>query len=270
MRPHQLNNTARVNLLKVSREDCILKLFHEGIKAKPILEIPEGIIITAGWKKIGSSQCYLQGYVMPQGFGSMLAVHSLNPQPNETILDMAAAPGGKSCFIGERIQNTGLLIANERSHKRIQSLTHNLMRHGITNVIITQQDGANLKMDHVDRVLLDAPCTGDGLIISNPSRKKSKSIMNSFSMQRIQITLLSNALSLLKPGGTCLYSTCSLNTIENEQVLYPLREQFKIESIDIPGLSGVETIHEEFTKTKRLLPSTHYCDGFFIAKLKKL
>ena len=89
-------------------------------------------------------------------------------------------------------------------------------------------------------------------------------------MQKIQINLLSKALSLLNQKGICLYSTCSLNTIENEHVLYPLRDQFKVEEINIPGISGVKTIHEEFVKTRRLLPSTHHCDGFFIAKLRKL
>ncbi|MCE7736224.1 MAG: RsmB/NOP family class I SAM-dependent RNA methyltransferase [Candidatus Heimdallarchaeota archaeon] len=268
--PDQLYNTARVNLLKISRNECIAKLHNEGIKAKPIPELAEGIFITRGWKKIGSSLTYLEGCLMPQGYGSMLTVHSLDPQPGEVVLDMAAAPGGKSCYIGERMQNTGLLIANERSYKRIQSLIHNLMRHSIENVIITQNDAAKINIDSVDRVLLDAPCSGDGLIISNPSRKKSKSIINSFSMQRIQINLLSNALSLLKPKGICVYSTCSLNTIENEQVLFPLKDKFKIEKINIPGISGVKSIHEEFGKTKRLLPSTHHCDGFFIAKLRKL
>lgn len=268
--PNQLYKTARVNLLQITREECISKLRSEGIKAKPISQLAEGILITNGWKKLGSSPSYLEGYVMPQGYGSMLTVHSLDPQPGEIILDMTAAPGGKSCYIGERMQNTGLLIANERSYKRIQSLIHNLMRHSIENVMVTQNDAAKINLEYVDRVLLDAPCSGDGLIISNPSRKKSKSVINSFSMQRIQINLLSNALSLLKPKGICVYSTCSLNTIENEHVLYPLRDHFKVEEINIPGISGVKTIHEEFVKTRRLLPSTHHCDGFFIAKLRKL
>ena len=268
--PNQLYKTVRVNLLKINRNECLSKLEDEGIKGKPISHLPEGVLITRGWKKIGSSQSYLEGHIMSQGYGSMLAVHSLDPQPDEVILDMTAAPGGKSCFIGERMRNTGLLIANEKSYKRIQSLIHNLMRHGIENAIVTQQDAAKINLDHVDRILLDAPCSGDGLIISNPSRKKSKSIINSFSMQRIQINLLSNALSLLKSEGICLYSTCSLNTIENEHVLYSLLEQFELENINIPGISGVNTIHDEFVKAKRLLPSTHHCDGFFIAKLRKI
>jgi NOL1/NOP2/sun family putative RNA methylase len=234
-----------------------------------MLEMPEGLIIRKGWKKVGSSQSYLNGYVMPQGYGSMLAVHALDPLPGDFVLDMAAAPGGKSCFIAERLQNRGQLVANEKSHKRIQSLINNLMRHSIDNVVVTHQDALSISTNNFDKILLDAPCSGDGLIVSTPSRRKKKSLINSYSLQRIQITLLSKAFSLLKPRGTCVYSTCSINSIENESVLENLFEQFSVEQINIPGNPGLQTIHQEFSKTKRLLPSQHYCDGFFIAKLQK-
>lgn len=269
LKPHHLSNTARVNLLKISRDECINELVHEGIFCKPIDTVPEGLVITKGWEKIGSSQSYLKGYVMPQGLGSMLAVHSLNPSPGEKILDMAAAPGGKSCFIAERMKGDGTLIANERSHKRISSLIHNLMRHGIQNVIVTQQDASIININDLDRIILDAPCSGDGLIVSKPRRRKSKTLANSYSMQKIQVSMLSNALSLLNSDGICIYSTCSLNTIENEGVIRPLLDQFEITTTNIPGISGNSSIHPEFLKVKRLLPSTHFCDGFFIAKLRK-
>ncbi len=262
-------NTARVNFLKITRQECIVQLLKEGIIAVADPYLDEGIVIKKGWNKIGSSQSYLSGYVMPQGYGSMLAVDSLNPLPGETILDMTAAPGGKSCFIGERMKGKGTLIANEKSHKRIQSLVHNLMRHGIANSIVTRQDALDIEIDEVDRILLDAPCSGDGLIVSNPSRRTSKTLVNTYSMQRIQISLLSKALSLLKHGGICLYSTCSINSIENELVVNQLIDEFTIEKIEIPGDPGSSTIHADLKNTKRLLPSKQYCDGFFIAKLRK-
>lgn len=269
LKPNQLLKTARVNFLKITRQESIIQLLKEGIIAKKDPYLAEGLIIKKGWNKIGSSQSYLSGYVMPQGYGSMLAVDSLNPIPGETILDMTAAPGGKSCFIGERLKEKGTLIANEKSHKRIQSLIHNIMRQGIVNSIVTRQDALDLKIDPVDRVLLDAPCSGDGLIVSNPVRRTSKTLINSYSMQRIQISLLSKALSLLKPNGICLYSTCSINAVENELVLRHFIDEFTIEKIEIPGNPGSSKIHPDFKNTKRLLPSKQNCDGFFIAKLRK-
>ncbi len=270
MKPSNLQKTIRVNITKISRTEMIDKLADDNIKCSPLTGVPEGILVKSGWKKIGSHISYLNGEFMPQGYGSMLAVHALDPLPGETILEMAAAPGGKSCFIGERLQGKGILIANDRSIKRISALIGNLARHEIENVIVTLQDGMNLEIQSVDRILLDAPCTGEGLIVSKINRRKSKIIHENYKMQKVQIGLLNKAINLLKPGGTCVYSTCSLTPIENEQVIEKVLNKVTIEKLQVEGQEGFSSIHPEFIKTKRLLPSVHMCDGFFIAKLVKV
>ena len=140
MRPNQLEKTVRVNLLKGTREEIHNNLRLENINSKYLRELGEGLIILSNKAKIGSSQAYLSGEIMPQGLGSMLTVDALDPKPGEFILDMAAAPGGKAAFIGERLKGEGLIVANDMSHSRILSLRNNLARHGIENVVISNKN----------------------------------------------------------------------------------------------------------------------------------
>lgn len=270
MRPHNLKKTARVNLMNLKRIELIKRLRNYGIIANPIKDINAGIEIIKGGKKIGSCLDYLKGNIMPQGFGSILSVVALDPRPGDYILDMAASPGGKSCFIGEKMQGKGLLISNEINNSRILALENNLSRHNINNVIIMRSDASKIKLNNFDRILLDAPCTGEGLIISDPKRKISKSIQNNFIMQKLQVQLLKHAIKMLKEGGICVYSTCSLTPYENEYVLKEIENQVEILEIKIPGENGFNINNENLMKTKRLLPSKFNCDGFFIAKMRKL
>ena len=269
--PSNIKPTIRFNLMKSNQSETVTKLHAENISVKHIEEIPEAFEVLRGKNKIGHSQTYLSGEIMPQSFGSMLSVHTLDPQPNETILDLSAAPGGKSCFIGERMGGKGTLIANEYSHSRAKSLINNLSRHGITNSIVTIQEGSKFTYpSKFDKILLDAPCSGDGLIVSQPNIRSKKTLENSFVLQRLQQSLLKHAISLLKPDGICVYSTCSLNTIENEEVIHPFLNKIQIEKISSPGIPGNLDIHEDFYHATRLLPSKLACDGFFIAKLRKI
>ncbi|MCY3411318.1 MAG: RsmB/NOP family class I SAM-dependent RNA methyltransferase [Candidatus Heimdallarchaeota archaeon] len=271
MSKRDLMVTARMNFLKCTSGEILSHLKGEGIIAEQYGEIPEMLLITKGWGKLGSSQTYLNGEIMPQGYGSMAAVHILDPQPDERILDMAAAPGGKTCFIAERMMNTGIIIANDKARDRIQSLVFNLMRHGIENTVITNQDAMYIKDMVFDRILLDAPCTGEGLIVSNVHRRTSKTLVNNYQMQKIQIMLLKRAISLLKIGGILVYSTCSLTPIENEMVINTILNQVEIIDIQLQvGDTGDTSIHPEFIKAKRFLPSKLKCDGFFIIKLRRI
>ncbi|RMG26931.1 MAG: RsmB/NOP family class I SAM-dependent RNA methyltransferase [Methanobacteriota archaeon] len=269
MHPNDLRPTARVNLHKTSRKDAIEFLLQEGIRAIPIKEVPEGIEIIQGKPKLGHSLSYLQGLVTPQGLGSMLAVHILDPKPGENILDLAAAPGGKTTFIAERMRNQGVVVANDINRARLKAVQANVNRHGLSNVIITNHDGTSIDLGmQFDRILLDAPCTGEGLLVSQPKRRRSKDISDPYILQRLQRQLLAKALSHLKIGGQLVYSTCSLNLVENEEVIDPYLDKLQVEEIhqSIPAPLSSEKIPNAI----RLLPSTHGCDGFFIALMRKV
>ncbi|MCH8905884.1 MAG: RsmB/NOP family class I SAM-dependent RNA methyltransferase [Candidatus Heimdallarchaeota archaeon] len=269
MKPQDLKKTIRFNKLKTSKNEIMDKLEKEEITVDPIIELDEGLLVTSGWKKVGSSLAYLSGEIMPQGLGSMLAIEALDPQPGEKILDMAAAPGGKSCFIAERMMGKGELVVNDISKNRCSALINNLSRHHVQNYSLSISDGANLKLSGFDRILLDAPCSGDGLIVSDIRRRNSTKILKSFALQKIQFSLLKRAVVMLKPNGYCVYATCALTPIENELVVQNILGDVTIESIDIPGYAGIGEINPLFERAKRLLPSSHGCDGFFIIKIRK-
>lgn len=270
MHPIDLIQTARVNLLRTSRETAIQLLQKEGIRALPLEEIPEGIEIIHGAEDLGHSIVYLTGLVMPQGLGSMIAVHALDPQPNELVLDLAAAPGNKTAFIAERMRNTGTIVANDKSKPRLQSIISNLNRLGITNVAITNYDGSAFPTtEKYDRILLDAPCTGEGLVVSQPSRRRSREMLDPYILQRTQQRLFKRALRLLKKGGILVYSTCSISSIENEDAVLPFMRNTSIEPIYVNSPAPFME-SEKLSGAIRLLPNTHGCDGFFVLKVKKL
>ncbi len=267
MKSNNLRKTVRFNLLNRDSKIINKQLKTENILVEKLPDIPEGWRVRKGMNRIGNSISYLSGNIYPQGYGSMLSVHALDPKPGEFILDMAAAPGGKTTFIAERMKNQGVLISNDKNTKRIQSLINNLSRHGITNTVVTMMDAQSIRLHDFDRILLDAPCTGEGLIVSQPVRRMKKT--NPYNMQRLQILLLRHAINIVKPGGVIVYSTCSISPIENEEVVNKFLDQVSIEKITISGDSGLVDFDRSFINARRLLPSKHYCDGFFIVKLRK-
>jgi NOL1/NOP2/sun family putative RNA methylase len=265
MHKAEIKRTLRLNLLHFNKNEIFSSLKEEEIRVVPDKTIPESCEVVFGELKIGHSLAYLKGMISPQGYGSMLTVHLLDPQPGEIILDMAAAPGNKTCFIGERMKNQGVLYANDSSKPRLLSLRANLNRHGIKNCIITNYDGAEFpQSEKFDKILLDAPCTGEGLLVSQPERRKSRQRVDSFILQRTQQRLVRNALQLLKPKGTLVYSTCSLNTIENEEVIESFLQDLDEVNLDPSRIKYTRS--EKIPTSIRLLPNNTFCDGFYIFK----
>jgi len=153
---------------------------------------------------------------------AMIAVELLDPQPGELILDLAAAPGGKSTQIAGRLNGQGLLVANEIHPARAKILSENIERLGITNAIVTQADPQQLsaRFDAVfDRILLDAPCSGEGMFRKEPDAVREWSMANVEACAARQRSILPHAAAMLKPGGVLVYSTCTFNEVENEQTI---------------------------------------------------
>ncbi len=232
-------------------------------------------------KPLGLALEHLLGAFYIQAKAATLAVTALDPQPGETALDMAAAPGGKATQIAAAMRNTGLLIANEPQRKRLPSLVGNLERCGISNVIVTQASGALLGRyfhNYFDRVLLDAPCSGDGILC------KDQALLNYWSPQdarhrgQQQAGLLRAAFHMLKPGGTLVYSTCSLSLEENEDVLLSLLKRYP-HQVDLLPIEGIEPAPlptplaaqypPEFAHCRRVWPHQHSTEGAFVAKIRK-
>lgn len=230
---------------------------------------------------LGSTHEYLMGKYYIQDIASMLPPFYLNPQPNELVLDMCAAPGGKTTHLAQIMENQGHLFALEVDKKRIRSLIYNLRRCGVQNTSVLQMDANSIHKESItpDKILLDAPCTGEGLIRNDPTRKTSKSITEITGMMRKQFSLLQSAIKAVKPGGQIMYSTCSIAPEENEFVVQKALDSFP--NIEIatfeddwgfPGYITVfgESLSGELLKARRLFPHIHNTIGFFYCLLHKL
>ncbi len=221
---------------------------------------------------------FAAGWYYVQEEIAMAAVTALAPQPGESILDMCAAPGGKTAQIA--LQNpTGTVIANELHAARMSSLTATINRLGLTQVITTQADGRSLALANssFDRVLVDAPCSGEGNL-RRRRRQRPWQPDHGLRMAAAQQKLLSRALDLVKPGGTVVYSTCTFAPEENEAVLDAVMgDRAGVVPFSIPGLRyqpGLtqwqgQTYRADLAHAQRYFPHFNNTGGFFVARLQR-
>ena len=200
--------TIRTNTLKTKRKDLAKVLIQRGVSLDPVAEWSKvGLKIYESAVPIGATPEYLAGHYILQSPSSFLPVMTLAPQPNERILDMAAAPGGKTSYIAQLMKNTGILVANDLKKDRLKSLNANCHRLGITNIVVSCQDGRRCpKMfAKFDRVLLDAPCTGLGVIARDPQIKVQKTQKDVNKLSHLQKELILAAIDCVdansKTGG---------------------------------------------------------------------
>ncbi|KAL5253095.1 hypothetical protein ACHWQZ_G015755 [Mnemiopsis leidyi] len=277
--------TIRANSLKTRRRDLAQTLISRGVNLDPIGKWSKvGLVVYSTTVPLGATPEYLAGHYMLQGASSFIPVMGLDPKPGERVLDMCAAPGGKSAYLAALMKNTGMLLSNDASKERTKALTANLHRLGVHNAIVCNYDGLAFPkvMGNFDRVLLDAPCSGSGVVSKDPSVKQSKDEAEILKIAEMQKKLLLAAIDSTdhtsKTGGYIVYSTCSVLVQENEWVVdYALkRRHVKLEPLGVDvGKNGFTRINKyRFDKsmslTKRYYPHTHNMDGFFVAKLKKL
>ena len=275
-----LTPSIRVNTLKIKTPDLKIRMEQKDFELSPIDWIPYAYNVIKESFNLGSTHEFLQGYYYIQNLASMLAAVILNPKPGDVVIDMCAAPGSKATHLAQIMRNEGTLILIDRNKARIPALEINLRRMGITNSIVINMDAVNLSNLNIkaDKILLDAPCTGEGLIRQDPKRKRSRSVKDIEKMASIQKKLLKAGLESLKPEGELLYSTCSIAPEENELVIQDVLEE--ISSIKISEISktyGVSGLTEVFGKnlredlgySQRLYPHLHDTIGFYLCLLER-
>jgi len=280
----------RVNTLKISPEKLKKRLEKKGWKIKqPWEDYPEVMIIESDLLpgELGRALEHLLGYYYVQELASMLPIIALKPKPDETILDLCAAPGSKTTQIAAEMKNIGLIIANEIHLGRIKILASNLERCGVTNTIITRKEGRVLcsklkqKDFKFDKILLDTPCSGEGTLRSTPATYLMWNPKTIKRLSRLQKQLFEAAFEILKVGGEIIYSTCTHAPEENEGVIDYALERFKnqinIEQIKLPikCRSGISKWQDKEYNKKvkqacRIYPQDNNTEGFFITKFKKL
>ncbi|PPA72101.1 16S rRNA (cytosine(967)-C(5))-methyltransferase RsmB [Jeotgalibacillus proteolyticus] len=262
--------TARVNTLLTTRDEVLSKLEREGVEAQPSHIIPEGISITRG--NIAHTEAYKQGLLTIQDESSMLVAYALNPEPGEHILDMCAAPGGKTSHIAQKMKNKGSIIALDLHPHKIKLVEENAARLGITTIkgqaLDARKAQEHFDEESFDRVLVDAPCSGLGVLRRKPDIKYAKKEQDLHSLAAIQISLLESAARMLKPGGTLVYSTCTVDHAENNQtVKHFLKENNQMKLAPLSALpEPVQPLAEDVLQ---VFPQDFGGDGFFIACFKK-
>jgi tRNA (cytosine40_48-C5)-methyltransferase len=266
----------RVNTLKTRREDLEDRLRSKGFGLRGTV-IPEVLAVEKAPMTIGATNEYLLGHYYVQDLSSCMAVDALEASENQNILDIAAAPGGKTSFIAQRMKNSGSIVALEPNGRRLRSLSFNLARCGVYNTYILKMDGmqADKLQMKFDRVLLDAPCSCEGVIAKDVTRKKSHTPEDVDYCSGRQDKLIEIASMMVKPGGILVYSTCSFAPEENEMVVDRLLQ--KSDNIKVEpgnhGSSGLTrfgsvTFDRQLENTRRLYPHIHDTTGFFIARLR--
>jgi ribosomal RNA methyltransferase Nop2 len=264
----------RTNTLKTRRKDLAMALMKRGVSLDPLASWSKvGLKIIESPVPVGATPEYLSGHYMLQSAASMCPVLALSPQPGERVLDMSAAPGGKTSYLSQLMRNTGVVFANDLKPDRQKATVANMHRLGVKNVVACTHDGRKMPklFQHYkfDRVLLDAPCSGLGVISRDPSCKVQRTLADVHKTAHLQKELLLAAIDMLnhksKTGGIMVYSTCSVSVAENEEVVNYALQKRDIKIIDTGldfGMYPIRMTTDRFTAhvcTNKYLNSSAYC-----------
>ena len=242
----------RTNTLRTHRRELAQSLINRGVQLEPVGKWSKvGLQIFDAQVPLGATPEYLAGHYILQAASSFLPVMALAPQENERVLDMAAAPGGKTTHLAALMKNTGCIFANDASKERSKGLIGNIHRLGVRNAIVCNYSALEFPrvMGGFDRVLLDAPCSGTGVIAKDASVKTNKTEADFMKLPHLQKQLLLSAIDSVdhhsKTGGYIVYSTCSVTVEENEQVVqYALNKRPNVKLVE----TGLTFGKEGFTK----------------------
>ena len=259
--------TFRINTLKTRKEEVLKELTENNIKFEEVEWNDNALIIKDVVEDdIRKLRIYNDGEIYLQSLSSMIPPVILEPKEKENILDMAAAPGGKTTQISALSSGKSYITACEKNKIRCDRLKYNLQKQGVGNVNVMQEDARKLSdFFSFDKILLDAPCSGSGTeSIFNP--KFTEELIQRSA--KTQEELLTKALKILKKDGEMVYSTCSILKEENEKVLNKVLKKFNAKIIPIEKIEGIEYLPVEIEGTLCISPTELY-EGFFVAKIKK-
>ncbi|MDL4840013.1 16S rRNA (cytosine(967)-C(5))-methyltransferase RsmB [Aquibacillus rhizosphaerae] len=273
---HHKPISVRVQPMKISREDAIERLQDQGFEVEISNFSNQGLIITQG--NVLRSNLFYDGYVTIQDQSSMLVAEMLQLQEEMTVLDACSAPGGKATHIAEKMSNKGVVFAYDLHEKKAKLVGKKALELDLSIINAKQADSRDLASYHeessFDRILLDAPCSGLGVLRGKPDIKYSKSEQDIEKLASIQIELLESVSSLLKKDGKLLYSTCTVDKHENDNVIEKFlasHQDFEVDSSFFDGLP--EIIKKNSIGISKwgvqLFPQEFDTDGFFLTRLKK-
>ncbi len=261
----------RLNTLKASEAETLQKLEAEGVKLEKVEPLKYTYKVKELKTPLNASPSLKAGLFYVQDKASCFATQAANPQPNSTVFDLCAAPGAKTTFLAQLMQNQGTILSMDFSAKRMHTWQRETERMGaeVAEPIVADARVSVPFVGEADLLVLDPPCTSSGVFAKQPSAKwrlSPKSIQN---MSEIQLQMINNCADKVKSGGFLTYSTCSITIEENEGVIEQFLKahpEFRLVEIEPEvGLSGLKGL----VQCRRLYPHIHGCNGFFIAKLQK-
>ena len=261
----------RVNTLTATEEATVQKLTQEGVELEktPLLNYTYKVLSSK--KPLNALPSYAAGSFYVQDKASCFATQAANPKPGNTVFDVCAAPGAKTTFIAQLMQNQGNIYSLDFSSKRMKTWKKETTRMGtkIAEPLVADATLSVPLLGEADLVILDPPCTSTGVFAKQPSSKWRLSPNSIQNMSELQWQMINNCAEKVATGGVLAYSTCSITVEENEGIIERfLKEHPEFTLMDIepkigmPGLNGL-------TQCQRLYPHIHQCNGFFIAKLQK-
>ncbi len=274
-----LRRSIRVNTLKITVDDFLRLVDPYGWQLTPVPWCAEGFWIERDDEDVlplGSTAEHLSGLFYIQEASSMLPVAALfaDGAAPVRVMDVAAAPGSKTTQIAAKMGNRGMLLANEFSASRVKVLHANISRCGISNTALTHFDGRVFGAalpECFDAILLDAPCSGEGVVRKDPDALKNWSLASNQAIAETQRELIDSAFHALRPGGTLVYSTCTLNREENKSVIAWLLARYPQEVEVLPLGELFASADQALTPEGFLhvFPQIYDCEGFFVARLRK-
>ena len=274
-----LRRSIRVNTLKISVAAFLDLVAPYGWQLTPVPWCEEGFWIERDDEEalpLGSTAEHLSGLFYIQEASSMLPVSALFADGNrpQRVMDVAAAPGSKTTQIAARMENGGAILANEFSASRVKVLHANISRCGISNVALTHFDGRVFGAalpETFDAILLDAPCSGEGVVRKDPDALKNWSVASNLEIAATQRELIDSAFHALRPGGTLVYSTCTLNRDENEAICHWLKSRYPdaVEFLPLEQLFAGASQALTADGFLHVFPQIFDCEGFFVARLRK-
>jgi 16S rRNA (cytosine967-C5)-methyltransferase len=262
--PPSLN--LRVNLLRTSMEE--VEAAFSGISRIPLL--PQALQLTGKTGAIQNLSGFTEGWWTVQDASAQLVVHLLDPQPGEVVIDACAAPGGKTTHIAELMQDRGIIWACDRAASRLRKVKENAKRLHLNSIQTLTGDSRNFPqfIQTADRVLVDAPCSGLGTLHRHPDIRWRQTPEKLQELATLQQELLASAATWVKPGGILVYATCTLNPLENEEVVKSFLQTHPNWRIEFPSTNSPAAAFVQPTGWIQILPTQHQMDGFFMVRLK--
>lgn len=263
--------SVRVNTTKATVDEVLEMLEQEGVEAERSKMIPECLHLISG--QAARTKAFKEGYVTIQDESSMMPANVLNPQAGWRVLDMCAAPGGKTTHMAEKMNNMGTILATDLHPHKLDLIEETSARLGLDNIQTAPVDGRKaaqiLEAESFDAVLVDAPCSGLGVMRRKPDIKYTKRAEDLSSLHEIQLELLDSAVKVLKKGGRLVYSTCTVNREENENTVKAfLASHPDMESVELQNLPK-ELLERSQYGMLQVFPQDFGSDGFFVAAFHK-